>query len=361
MLARIIFELDTAVDNYGSLTLRRSNTAIEPCVVAIQWKLVLLKIRKRKWFKCRVNFYFNSDATFNVMELCIERSGDVHPMPGPNDNCTSEIPVRISSRYRGYKNGNLRLKGTSLYNRNMTNLTMIQRLAHCLPKVTTCCLKFCLMNTRSVRNKTMVVKDFAVDHDVDILALTETWLRPGNIDDIDVGALCPTGCRFLHVPRSQGRGGGVGVLFKDSLDVNTSVTVSFETFEFMNVRLRNCQSVRILFVYRPPNNTSCALFFDEFSRLLEHVLSQPSASLMIAGDLNFHMENSNNALTRQFIEILETFDPKQHVLSATHASGHTLALLITRSNEELVRNVKIHDPMISDHLAVFCNLSLKKP
>ena len=32
-----------------------------------------------------------------------------------------------------------------------------------------------------------------------------------------------------------------------------------------------------------------------------------------------------------------------------------------RLNEELVRNVKIHDPMISDHLAVFCNLSLKKP
>ena len=98
----------------------------------------------------------------------------------------------------------------------------------------------------------MLVKDFAVDNDVDILALTETWLRPGNIDDIDVGSLRPTGYRFLHVPRSQGRGGGVGVLFKDSLDVNTSVTDSFETFEFMDVRLRNCQSVRILIVYRPP-------------------------------------------------------------------------------------------------------------
>ena len=82
---------------------------------------------------------------------------------------------------------------------------------------------------------------------------------------------------------------------------------------------------------------------------------------MITGDLNFHMENSNNAHTRQFFEILETFDLKQNVSSATHASGHTLDLLITRLNEEIVRNVKIHDPMISDLLAVFCNLSLKKP
>ena len=149
-----------------------------------------------------------------------------------------------------------------------------------------------------------------------------------------MGTLCPTGYRFLHVPRSQGRGGGggVGVLFKDSLDVNTTVTDSFETFEFMDVRLQNCQSVRILIVYPPSNNTSCALFFEEFSRLLEHVLSEPSASLMIAGDLNFHMENSNDALVRQFIEILETFDLKQHVFSTTHASGHTLDLLITRLN-----------------------------
>ena len=49
------------------------------------------------------------------------------------------------------------------------------------------------------------------------------------------------------------------------------------------------------------------------------------------------------------------------MFSLTHASGHTKVLLITRLNEELVKNVKIHDPMISDHLAVFCNLSLKKP
>ena len=49
------------------------------------------------------------------------------------------------------------------------------------------------------------------------------------------------------------------------------------------------------------------------------------------------------------------------MFSPTHATGHTLDLLITRLNEELVKNVKIHDSMISDHLAAFCNLSLKKP
>ena len=76
----------------------------------------------------------------------------------------------------------------------------------------------------------------------------------------------------------------------------------------MDVRLRNCQSVRILIGYRLPNNPSYALFFEEFCRLLQPVLSETSASLMITGNLTFHMENSNNAHTRQFFEILETFD-----------------------------------------------------
>ena len=56
---------------------------------------------------------------------------------------------------------------------------------------------------------TMEVKDSVVDFNVDILALTETWLRPHNMDDVEIGTLCPTGYTFLHVPRKQGRGDGV--------------------------------------------------------------------------------------------------------------------------------------------------------
>ena len=36
---------------------------------------------------------------------------------------------------------------------------------------------FRLLNCRSVCNKTDTIKDFVVDNDIDILAITETWLR----------------------------------------------------------------------------------------------------------------------------------------------------------------------------------------
>ena len=32
---------------------------------------------------------------------------------------------------------------------------------------------------------------------------TETWLRPGNIDDVEIRTLCPNGYRFLHVARGH--------------------------------------------------------------------------------------------------------------------------------------------------------------
>ena len=60
-----------------------------------------------------------------------------------------------------------------------------------------------------------------VDHDIDNLAITETWVRPGNMDEVDIGTLCPTGYRFFHVPRSYSFGGGVGLLFKETINVNS--------------------------------------------------------------------------------------------------------------------------------------------
>ena len=50
-------------------------------------------------------------------------------------------------------------------------------------------IDFCLLNTRSIRNKALIVKDFAVDMNLDIIALTETWLRSGHEADQLIGEL----------------------------------------------------------------------------------------------------------------------------------------------------------------------------
>lgn len=84
-------------------------------------------------------------------------------------------------------------------------------------------------------------------------------------------------------------------------------------------------------------------------------------NLLIVGDFNYHMDNISNLDTVKFNKILESFSLVQHVNGPTHKKGHTLDLIITRAEDELVTCVKIRDPMLSDHSAVHCKLRLKKP
>ena len=156
-------------------------------------------------------------------------------------------------------------------------------------------MRLCLLNVRSINNKAMAAEDLVVDHDVDILAMAETWLRAGNHDVIVMGTLCPNSYRFLHVPRPQGRGEGVGLLFKDNLEINSSVCDIFKTFEFMDVRLKSLKCIRTVIIYRPPVSAPCAPFYEEFSRLWERILGEHSGRLLIVGERNFHLDDPGNS------------------------------------------------------------------
>ena len=90
---------------------------------------------------------------------------------------------------------------------------------------------FGLLNCRSVCNKAIIPKDYVVERNFDIFAITETWLRPGDIDGITIGDLVPNGYCFYHAPR-EGRGGGVGVMLKRTLMVvSTEYFTNFRSFE----------------------------------------------------------------------------------------------------------------------------------
>ena len=43
-----------------------------------------------------------------------------------------------------------------------------------------------MLNARSINNKTLHIKDYVVDNKIDILAITETWLKS---DDININGI----------------------------------------------------------------------------------------------------------------------------------------------------------------------------
>ena len=79
-------------------------------------------------------------------------------------------------------------------------------------------LRFAVINARSLRNKTAVFVDHIIEQNIDVCAVTETWLK--DKDTASIADICQSGYSFKSFPRPSNRmGGGTGVMFNSSLNV----------------------------------------------------------------------------------------------------------------------------------------------
>ena len=110
-----------------------------------------------------------------------------------------------------------------------------------------------LINIRSIRNKSVALADFINSNKSDIIAVTETWLRPDDADSF-IASVTPPGYKCTHVPRPEGRGGGVGFFICDDTDFKVLPQPCFNIFESISVHLStsNAQDIAFHTVYRPP-------------------------------------------------------------------------------------------------------------
>ena len=60
-------------------------------------------------------------------------------------------------------------------------------------------LNGCLLNIRSIRNKSASCLEFVKDNNADLITVTETLLRPENTESF-ISSITPPGCEFTHVP-----------------------------------------------------------------------------------------------------------------------------------------------------------------
>ena len=67
----------------------------------------------------------------------------------------------------------------------------------------------CLINPRSFNNKTALMEQFSNDLDLDICAITDTWLKED--DEIGKAASKPEGYEILSSPHPIRLGGGIAV------------------------------------------------------------------------------------------------------------------------------------------------------
>ena len=92
-------------------------------------------------------------------------------------------------------------------------------------------IRFCTWNAQSICNKTAVFQEYICNSNIDIIALTETWL---NENDASVRAECtPVGYKMMDNPRTTRRGGGTALIYRSGLSViNVTDTGKKSSFEY---------------------------------------------------------------------------------------------------------------------------------
>ena len=86
-----------------------------------------------------------------------------------------------------------------------------------------------------------------------------------------------------------------------------------------------------------------------------------SGKVLIMGDFNIHFETLNDHNSRKMHDILEILSLTQSVTELTHKHGHLLDLVFHRHSEFLLRSTCLDHGLISDHIAVLCQLDNPKP
>ena len=289
--------------------------------------------------------------------LSLEKSDGKLPRPARSRNGKpTHIPVRISDQ-RDLRVSN-NVSRTAKKSVNFGNLIYAKT-----SKITNNKLRISCVNVRSIKNKLDDFADHVLSQDLDICVISETWLKSS--DDVTLANIAPINYSIRSSPQENRPGGGLAILFKKNIDVIKILKIPKTSFEVTEWHLSYQQKTTVVIgIYRPPyskqNPVTPSSFIDEFADYLEEV-AVLRGHLLIMGDFNIHVDIASDPFSSRFLDLLDTMGLENNVNVPTHATGHTLDLIITRRSDDL----KVHDIeatyYISDHSFICGFTCLEKP
>ena len=224
-------------------------------------------------------------------------------------------------------------------------------------------LSICTVNVQSILtvDRSHRLADFIIDKAYDVVCVTETWWR----QDTNHAARLPPGYSVIQCPRSKSTGldggGGVAIIYKSHLEFKVRQQRQPQTFECIEAELTYRSTKLVLcVVYRTSRRAATNTFLEEFGHLIDSY-TLPTGRPIIVGDFNLHLDQPQTPIVSRFLDVLHDSGFKQHVTGPTHIKGHTLDLVITHVDDNMIYSIDTHYPGLSDHFAPVCTLTLAKP
>jgi len=168
----------------------------------------------------------------------------------------------------------------------------------------------CTLNIRSFTNPLhyTAIADLADTHNIDIFALSETWISP-NTTSAQLFNAIPCGFTIMNTPHpvpdsctSSIVGGGTAFLLREPCTLLSTPTATFKSFELSSVTIKLPHSNLALHnIYHPPqfntnsrHSMSFSQFLEDFQTLISFVSTSPH-EFLITGDFNIHVDDLNDS------------------------------------------------------------------
>ena len=186
---------------------------------------------------------------------------------------TSHVPARVTQRPSADRAHKSRQHGRGVYTHVATFDFHTSTISSRTSAATTCkqrsAIKMCILNPCSVWNKTSVLQDSVTDHNIDLMVLTETWLKGDDRDNVILAELQPPGYTIKHKDR-QGRGVGVAIMHPSPLIVmrvehSVSSPPQYASFEELQCLVNTVHAARLGVIYPPPPSKTSGLNYNTFS------------------------------------------------------------------------------------------------
>ena len=216
------------------------------------------------------------------------------------------------------------------------------------------------VNARSICNKIESFHQHISEQEVNICAITETWLR--NEDDLATRQIPPEGYKVLSYVRQGRTRGGIVLVHHNHINImdlktNHPTLTTMETHCFtINIAASHI-FLQMIYLFL---NTSMIDFGNELADHFEYHALNLTDKMLLVGDFNIHVDNPDNPDTTLLNDLLASYNLVNRINFPTHKLQHTLDVIIDNGDNSLIMSTS-RGLLISDHNFVHCTLNIKHP
>ena len=227
-------------------------------------------------------------------------------------------------------------------------------------------LKLMHINTQSLVSS---FDEFLINHEqhkFDLIAMSETWLRD---NDSLINYVSIPNYELEYNNRQGHRGGGVGCYIASTIKYHRrkDIEKQFQDIEhlWLMIQGRNKNSNMLIgVIYRSPNLHPTNEWLDKFDNLLVYVKSNFDYPILITGDININLYNTDNPAVKSYTDILAQHNLSQIIEKPTRTTRNTSTLIdhIIVSHPEMVKHKDVLPcPYVSDHDGPYVIMNVRFP